>query len=142
VLTSKDPTYSYTSAGGVPVDGSSIAPRALTEDEIREYIQDHAAAAKAAIFEAGFDGVEVAGSGGYLIDEFFKAATNTRTDKYGGSVENRARIFLEILDAVVAAVGADRVGLKISPWTLANRAGDLYSMLYFLKALRFTHQET
>jgi NADPH2 dehydrogenase len=131
VLSAKDPTYSYTSAGGVPVEGASIAPRALTEEEIREYIQDYVSAAKAAVFEAGFDGIEIHGAGGYLLDEFFKSAANPRTDKYGGSPENRANLVLEILDAIIAAVGADRVGLKITPWSLADRNGAIYSVLYF-----------
>ena len=66
---------------------------------------------------AGFDGVEIHGANGYLVDQFLQDVSNTRTDEYGGSVENRTRFALELLDEVVAAVGADRVGFRISPWS-------------------------
>ena len=90
-------------------------PRALTTDEIKEYIATYVTAAKNAI-RAGFDGVEVHGANGYLIDQFIQDVTNNRTDEYGGSVENRARFALEVVDAVVDAVGAERTGFRLSPW--------------------------
>jgi 12-oxophytodienoic acid reductase len=65
---------------------------------------------------SGFDGVEIHGAHGYIIDQFLKDGVNKRTDKYGGSLENRCRLALEIVDAVVAAIGADRVGIRLSPF--------------------------
>jgi 12-oxophytodienoic acid reductase len=66
---------------------------------------------------AGFDGVEIHGAHGYLIEQFLKDQVNDRTDKYGGSLENRCRFALEIVEAVCDAIGADRVGFRLSPWT-------------------------
>ncbi|KAG0692155.1 hypothetical protein DFH29DRAFT_567033 [Suillus ampliporus] len=97
-------------------------PRALTTDEIKEYISTYTTAAKNAI-RAGFDGVEIHGANGYLIDQFIQDGSNHRTDEYGGSIENRARFALEVADAVVAAVGAERTGFRISPWGIFNGMG-------------------
>lgn len=83
--------------------------------EIKEYVEWYAGAAKNAV-KAGFDGVEVHGAGGYLIDQFLQDLSNKRTDEYGGSIENRARFALEVMDAVVAAVGAKRSAIRFSPW--------------------------
>lgn len=91
------------------------APRELTDAEIQQYIQDYAQAARNAI-EAGADGVEIHGANGYLPDQFLCEFTNHRTDKWGGSIENRARFMLAIVDAVVEAVGAHRTALRLSPW--------------------------
>lgn len=90
-------------------------PRPLTVDEIKEYVQDYVTAAKNAI-DAGFDGVEIHSANGYLLDQFLKVSANNRTDQYGGSVENRARFPLEVVDAVSAAIGADRVGIRLAPY--------------------------
>lgn len=84
--------------------------------EIKEYVQFWATAAANSVQAAGFDGVEIHGANGYLIDQFLQDVSNKRTDEYGGSVENRARFALEIVDAVVAKVGAEKVGLRMSPW--------------------------
>ncbi|KAI0034459.1 hypothetical protein K488DRAFT_45445 [Vararia minispora EC-137] len=128
LLTSQDPSFEYTSASGIPREGTSRAPRPLTREEIQEYVHDFGTAAKAAVNEAGFDGVEVHAAGGRLLDEFLKKSTNTRTDEYGGSIENRARFLLEVMDEVVEAVGEDRVGVKLTPWILVvligNTAGE------------------
>jgi N-ethylmaleimide reductase len=94
-------------------------PRALTQDEIAAVVSQFAHGAKNAI-EAGFDGVEIHGANGYLIDEFLRSSANTRDDHYGGSLENRARFLLEVVDAVVNAIGADRVGLRLSPLNSYN----------------------
>lgn len=67
--------------------------------------------------KAGFDGVEIHGAHGYLIDQFTQDTCNKRTDAYGGSVEGRTRFGLEVVDAVVAAVGAEKVGIRLSPWS-------------------------
>ena len=92
-------------------------PRALTVEEIAEYVQWFATAARNAVLGAGFDGVEVHAANGYLPDQFLQTNTNKRTDSYGGSVENRARFVLEITEAVVKAVGANKVGIRLSPWS-------------------------
>lgn len=111
---------------GLPyVSASSIAehttnpegfvPHSLTIPEIKEYVANYVQAAKNAI-EAGADGVEIHSANGYLLDQFLHENSNTRTDEYGGSIENRARFTLEVVDAVVAAIGADKVGIRLSPW--------------------------
>ncbi|CAN7664908.1 alkene reductase [Pararhizobium sp. LjRoot238] len=94
-------------------------PRALELDEIPGIIEDFRRAAANAI-DAGFDGVEVHGANGYLLDQFAKDGANTRTDPYGGSIENRARLMLEVTAAVVEEVGAERTGIRISPVSPAN----------------------
>ena len=94
----------------------SVSPRELTVAEIKEYVQLYAKAARNAM-EAGFDGVEVHGANGYLLDQFLQSESNNRTDEYGGSIQNRIRFPLEVVDAVVKAVGAERTGVRISPWS-------------------------
>ncbi|KAG2497597.1 hypothetical protein HYH03_004342 [Edaphochlamys debaryana] len=93
------------------------SPRAATREDIARIVQQYAAAAKAAVHDAGFDGVEIHGANGYLIDQFIKDSINDRTDEYGGSIENRCRFCLEVVAAVAAAVGPERVGLRLSPFT-------------------------
>lgn len=85
--------------------------------EIKEYVKWYAEAAKRAVHEAGFDGVEIHGANGYLIDQFLQDVSNTRTDEYGGSIENRARFALEVTEAVVAAVGQSKTSIRLSPWS-------------------------
>lgn len=99
------------------------APRALDLDEIPRIVSDYVYATKMAR-EAGFDGVEVHGANGYLIDQFLKTGTNLRDDAYGGSVENRARLLLEVMEAVTGAWAGDRVGLRLSPFSPANGVSD------------------
>jgi N-ethylmaleimide reductase len=91
-----------------------VEPRELTSEEIKQTVEDFGLAAKNAIV-AGFDGVELHGANGYLVHQFLGTNTNLRTDEYGGSFENRARFLFEVLDAMIAAVGSDRVGLRLSP---------------------------
>lgn len=88
----------------------------MTEEEIQEYIGWYAQAAKNAI-AAGFDGVEVHGANGYLVDQFLQDVSNKRTDAWGGSVEKRARFGLEVTKAVIAAVGVEKVGIRLSPYS-------------------------
>jgi N-ethylmaleimide reductase len=94
-------------------------PRALELSEIPGIIDDFKRGAENAI-AAGFDGVEIHGANGYLLDQFAKDGANTRTDAYGGSIENRARLMLDVSKAVAAVAGADRTGIRISPVTPAN----------------------
>lgn len=100
----------------IPVAETSPVPRPMTLDEIKKTVQDFATAAKNAIL-AGFDGVEVHGANGYLIDQFIQDNSNQRHDEYGGSIENRSRFIDEVMKAVVAVVGPERVGLRLSPWS-------------------------
>ncbi|KAL0573441.1 hypothetical protein V5O48_008513 [Marasmius crinis-equi] len=91
-------------------------PQSLTKEGIEEYIRSFAEAASNAVWKAGLDGVEVHAAGGYLIDQFLQDVSNSRTDEYGGSIENRARFGLRVVEAVVRAVGEERTGIRISPW--------------------------
>ncbi len=91
-----------------------VTPRELTLDEIAGVINEYRLATRRAI-DAGFDGVELHTASGYLPEQFLSSGSNQRQDQYGGSVENRARFVLEVLAAMVAEVGGDRVGIKISP---------------------------
>lgn len=94
----------------------SVTPRELTTAEIKEYVSLYAKAAGNAM-EAGFDGVEIHAANGYFLDQFLQSVSNKRTDEYGGSIQNRIRFPLEVIDAVVKAVGAERTGVRISPWS-------------------------
>ncbi|KAE8765054.1 alkene reductase [Georgenia thermotolerans] len=94
-------------------------PRALRTDEMPAVVEEFVAAARRAI-DAGFDGVEVHGANGYLLNQFLSPTTNQRTDAYGGSPANRARLVVEVTRAVADAVGADRTGLRISPAGVRN----------------------
>lgn len=93
----------------------SSKPRALSVNEIQQVVQDFANAAKNAM-KAGFDGVELHGANGYLIEQFLNPFVNNRTDEYGGSIENRSRFLLEVVDAAIAAVGSEKVGIRLTPY--------------------------
>ena len=97
------------------------APRALRTEELPRIVADYRHAARCAI-DAGFDGVEVHAANGYLLEQFLRDSINDRTDAYGGSQENRARLLLEVMNVVVAEIGAGRTGLRLSPVTPANDA--------------------
>ncbi|MGQ9368641.1 alkene reductase [Azospirillum sp. ST 5-10] len=97
------------------------APRPLAVEEIPGIVEDYRTATRNAL-AAGFDGVEVHAANGYLIDQFLRDGTNTRSDAYGGSVANRSRFLFEVLDAVVAEAGAGRVGIRLSPLSPSNDA--------------------
>jgi N-ethylmaleimide reductase len=98
-------------------------PRALETDELPGIVADYRRAARAAI-GAGFDGVEIHAANGYLIDQFLRSGSNHRTDAYGGSIENRARLLFEVVDAVSAEIGCERTAIRLSPVTPANDASD------------------
>jgi N-ethylmaleimide reductase len=100
----------FTSDGKKPY----VTPRALELSEIPGVVEEYRTGAKNA-HDAGFDGVEVHGANGYLLDQFLQDGTNQRTDAYGGSVENRARLLLEVTQAAIDIWGADRVGVRLSP---------------------------
>ena len=113
--------YPHVTASPIPLQSKGVdnppVPRALTVEEIGEYVQLFASAARNAVLGAGFDGVEIHAANGYLPDQFLQTNTNVRTDMYGGSIENRVRFVLEITKAVVNAVGANKVGIRLSPWS-------------------------
>jgi N-ethylmaleimide reductase len=110
-----------TFVGGTFADISE--PRALALEEIPGIIESFRRATANA-FEAGFDGVEIHGANGYLLEQFAKDGSNKRTDAYGGSIENRARLMLEVAKVVAAEAGAERTGIRISPVTPANDISD------------------
>lgn len=111
----------YTAAGPVPY----VTPRALETDEVAGVVEQYAEGARRA-YRAGFDGVELHGANGYLIDQFLRDGSNHRTDRYGGSPENRARFLAEVTAAVVDVWGGERVGVRLSPVGAYNgmRDGD------------------
>ena len=96
-------------------------PRALRTDELPRVVAEYRQAARNAI-TAGFDGVEIHAANGYLLEQFLRDSINDRTDAYGGSIENRARLLVEVMNAVVAEIGAGRTGIRLSPVTPANDA--------------------
>lgn len=100
-----------------------VTPHALTIDEIQEVVEAFRAGAENAR-KAGFDGVEIYGANGYLIDQFLQDSTNRREDEYGGTIANRTRFLNQIADAVIGVWGADRVGLHLSPRADAHDMGD------------------
>ncbi|MGZ3295949.1 MAG: alkene reductase [Xanthobacteraceae bacterium] len=133
---------SYQPGGGLPVAPSAVAisaelktmtadgkpasyetPRALETAEVAGIVDSFRQAASNAM-KAGFDGVEIHGANGYLIEQFLQSRSNLRTDQYGGSIENRARFLMEITHAVIGVWGANRVGVRLSPYGIANDSGE------------------
>ena len=106
----------FISSSAEPMAAGGEAPRPLTEEDIWAFVGDYAQAAKNAI-KAGFDGVEVHGANGYLVDQFTQDVCNKRTDAWGGSPEKRAKFGYEVTKAVVAAVGKEKVGIRLSPFS-------------------------
>jgi 2,4-dienoyl-CoA reductase-like NADH-dependent reductase (Old Yellow Enzyme family) len=100
-----------------------VTPRALETEEIADIVEAYRQGAENAK-AAGFDGVEIHGANGYLLDQFLQSSTNQRTDRYGGSVENRARLLLEVTDAAISVWGAGRVGVHLAPRADAHDMGD------------------
>jgi len=113
------------------------SPRALETGEVEDIVEAFRQAAGNAK-EAGFDGVEIHGANGYLLEQFLQSHTNLRTDRYGGSIENRARLLMEITRASVEIWGAERVGVRLSPYGVANGSGEVDPMplyTYVIKTL-------
>ncbi len=109
---------------GVPTFVPTSAPRALLAQELPGIVHAFQTAARNAVETVGFDGVEIHGANGYLLDQFLKDGSNQRTDDYGGSIENRARLLLEVVQAVTSAVGGGRTGIRLAPVTPFNDAYD------------------
>ena len=131
---------SYQPDGGAPMAPSAVAatgkvrtaegetvdkqlPREMSSQEIAELIEGYAQAARYAK-QAGFDGVEVHSANGYLLEQFMQARSNQRGDEYGGSIENRCRLSLEVTAAVAEVFGPDRVGIRLTPYGVANDSGE------------------
>ncbi|MDE3245994.1 MAG: alkene reductase [Acidobacteriota bacterium] len=106
----------YTDAEGLK---PHPVPEAMTEADIRATIEEFAQAAKNAV-AAGFDGIELHGANGYLLEQFLRPSSNQRTDRYGGSIEHRARFVLEVAEAEIQAIGKEKVGIRLSPFGVFN----------------------
>ncbi len=132
-ITAKTKTVLLVDGQAQFVDTST--PRALDAAELPGIVQDYRRAAANAI-AAGFDGVEVHAANGYLIDQFLRSGSNQRSDAYGGSIENRARFLHEVMSAVVAEIGSDRTGIRLSPVTPANDASDDHPQPLFEHVVR------
>jgi N-ethylmaleimide reductase len=113
--------YKTVTADGKPTIYET--PRALETDEVPGIVAAFREAARNAM-QAGFDGVEIHGANGYLLEQFLQSRTNLRTDRYGGSIENRARLLLEVTQAAIEVWGANRVGVRLSPYGIANDSGE------------------
>jgi len=109
---------------GTPIFVDTSTPRALSAEELPGIVHTYQAAARNAVETAGFDGVEIHAANGYLLDQFLKNGSNQRTDDHGGSIENRARLTLEIVRAVTDAIGGGRTGIRLSPVTPAGDVHD------------------
>ena len=120
---------------GVPTFTDTSEPRALDAGEIPGIVQDYRHAARNAI-AAGFDGVEIHAANGYLIDQFLKTGSNHRSDDYGGSIPNRARLLLEVTRGVADTIGGDRTGIRLSPVTPANDVIDAHPQPLFEYVVR------
>ncbi|WP_412754208.1 alkene reductase [Legionella donaldsonii] len=107
-----------------------VTPRALETEEIPGIVKDYVHAARCAK-KAGFDGIEIHAANGYLIDQFMRDKTNKRTDRYGGSLENRARLLLELVDALKEVWPGDKIGIRFSPVSPANDIADSNPMATF-----------
>jgi N-ethylmaleimide reductase len=105
----------YTDAEGL----KHPVPQAMTEADIKTAIEEFVQAAKNAV-AAGFDGIELHSANGYLLEQFIRPNSNQRTDRYGGAIENRARFVLEVAEAVIGAIGKDKVGIRLSPFGVFN----------------------
>lgn len=132
-ITAKTKTVLLVNGQAQFVDTST--PRALDAAELPGIVQDYRRAAANAI-AARFDGVEVHAANGYLIDQFLRSGSNQRGDAYGGSIENRARFLLDVMSAVVAEIGGDRTGIRLSPVTPANDASDDHPQPLFEHVVR------
>lgn len=143
---------SFQPGGALPVSASPIAikgktrtadgkvaefetPRALETSDIPRVVDAYRQGALNAI-AAGFDGVEIHGANGYLIEQFMQSNSNKRTDAYGGSIENRCRLLKEVTEAVIGAIGAERTGVRLSPYGISNDSGEADPMPLYTYAIK------
>ena len=108
--------HPYVSSSDIGYKDKDYRPRQLATQEIHEYVRDFATAASNAVHKAGFDGIEVHGAYGCLVDQFLQDVSNQRNDEYEGSVENRTRFVLEVLEAITRVIGAERTAIRLGPW--------------------------
>lgn len=127
VLKSLNPSYDVVSASPYPNPDIGNTPRELTIPEIKQFVSFYAEAAHNAVHLAGFDGVEIHGGNGWLIESFLKEVSNWRTDEYGGSAEARCRFALEVIEAVVKVVGEKKTAFRMSPFFTLFREFSLLS---------------
>ncbi|MCJ1309218.1 hypothetical protein MMC25_002875 [Agyrium rufum] len=104
----------------IPIEEGAVVPQAMTIEDIQQTVCDFVSASRNAM-RAGFDGVEIHGANGYLLDQFIQDVSNKRNDQYGGNVENRSRLLDEVINAVSKAIGPEHVGLRLSPWSTFQR---------------------
>lgn len=114
--------YAFVSSSNIPLGNDGPAPEPLDEAGIETFTADYVQAAKNAI-AAGFDGVEIHGANGYLLDQFLQDVCNTRTDGWGGSIENRSRFGVQVAKAVSDAIGPEKTGYRLSPWSTFQGMG-------------------
>jgi N-ethylmaleimide reductase len=114
----------YTDAAGMQ---DFVTPRAMTEADIGHAVSEFVRAARNAV-SAGFDGIELHAANGYLLEQFIRPNTNTRTDRYGGTIEKRARFVLDVVEATAAVIGKDKVGIRLSPFGAFNDMPDYPEM--------------
>ncbi|CAE7169734.1 unnamed protein product [Rhizoctonia solani] len=139
--------HPYVSSSPTKLGSRSETPRELTLDEIKKYIGLYAEAARRAVYEAGFDGVEIHAcnlTSGSLPEQFIQDVVNKRTDHYGGSIENRSRFVLEVVEAVVNNIGAKRTGIRFSPWSKGQEMGmrnPVPTYTYIISELAKRHSE-
>ncbi|KAI0779343.1 NADH:flavin oxidoreductase/NADH oxidase [Fomes fomentarius] len=140
LLKQEDPSFEQVGPSPIPLSTNpDDIPRELTKDEIKQYVQWYAKAASNAVHRAGFDGIEVHGANGYLVDQFLQSASNQRTDEYGGSIENRARFALEVVDAIVKEIGESKTAIRFSPWNTYQDMGKedpIPAFSYLVKQLK------
>ncbi|KAF5378543.1 hypothetical protein D9615_007071 [Tricholomella constricta] len=143
VLSFEDPSLSLVAPSPIPLSSRpNIMPRELSIEEIQEYVILFAQAAKNAVEDAGFDGVEIHGANGYLVDQFLQDVSNQRVDDYGGSVEARSRFGLEVIDAVVNIVGEEKTAIRLSPWSPFQSMGmedPITQFTHFVSTLKAKH---
>ncbi|ENH74399.1 Putative 12-oxophytodienoate reductase 11 [Fusarium oxysporum f. sp. cubense race 1] len=128
----------YRSSSAVPMEGINVTPEAMTEEDIQQVIQNYVDTAER-VMAAGGDGVEIHAAHGYLLDQFLSDQVNHRTDKWGGSIENRSRLALEVAKAVVDAVGAENVAIRLSPYASfqgAQKSDAKSQYLYLVQELK------
>ncbi|KAG5637070.1 hypothetical protein H0H81_005836 [Sphagnurus paluster] len=144
-LASHEPPLPLLGPSAIPISTrTDVPPRPMTAEEIEEFKGFFAQAAHNAVHLAGFDGVELHGANGYLLDQFLQDVTNDRTDGYGGSVEGRSRFVLEVVDAVARAVGPERTALRLSPWSNFQEMGmadPIPQFTHLVTSLRATHPD-
>ncbi|KAK0194721.1 hypothetical protein F5146DRAFT_1102141 [Armillaria mellea] len=143
-LKEENPSLDLVAPSAIKLTDSSETPRPLIIDEIKEYPQLFARAAFDAVHKANFDGVEVHGANGYLIDQFLQDVSNKRTDEYGESIKNRARFGLEVLEAVVKAIGPRCTGIRVSSWSTAQDMGmqdPVPTFSYFVSEIKRRHPD-